>query len=114
MWNVLYTDEFEMWWESLSADEQDQIAKGVDLLERFGPNLSRPYVDTVKGSRHSDMKELRTQCHGEPFRTFFAFDPERNAILLIGGVKKDDKYFYDEMIPMADNIYDEHLKNMKG
>ncbi|CAN2042531.1 hypothetical protein GMMP15_850007 [Candidatus Magnetomoraceae bacterium gMMP-15] len=60
------------------------------------------------------MKELRTQCHGIPVRTCFAFDPERNAILLIGGMKKDDKRFYDEMIPKADNLYDEHLKDIKG
>lgn len=61
MWKVEYTDEFGRWWETLSEQEQIDLVAGVELLERFGPQLPRPYADTVKGSKHSNMKELRTQ-----------------------------------------------------
>jgi hypothetical protein len=109
-WEVEFTDEFGLWWDSLSEAQQDAVAVGVKVLQMRGPNLSRPYADTVKGSRHANMKELRTQCGGAPLRTFFAFDPRRCAILLIGGDKTGRKRFYDEMIPLADRLYDEHLK----
>lgn len=98
----------------LPKDEQDQITAGVELLEEYGPNLARPYVDTVKSSKYHNMKELRTQCHGDPFRTFFAFDPKQNAILLIGGCKAGDTRFYKKMIPQADKLYAEHLKKMES
>lgn len=78
-----------------------------------GPNLGRPHVDTVKGSKHGNMKELRSQCQGRPLRTFFAFDPRRSAILLIGGEKTGAKRFYVEMIPLADRLYDEHLQGLR-
>lgn len=113
MWEVEYTDEFEIWWESLTEDEQVDIEASVELLEDFGPGLSRPHVDTVEGSKHSNMKELRTQSSGNPLRTFFAFDPRRKAILLIGGDKKGNDRFYNVMIPKADKIYDEHLKEIE-
>lgn len=113
MWQVEFTDEFEIWWNTLSADEQESISASVELLETFGPGLSRPHVDTVNGSRHSNMKELRTQHRGRPIRTFFAFDPRRSAILLIGGDKTADKRFYDRMIPLAGRLYDEHLRQLR-
>ena len=71
------------------------------------------YVDTPKGSRHKNMKELRTQSKGDPLRTFFAFDPNRSAILLIGGDKTGDKRFYDRMIPVADDLFDRRLAELK-
>jgi len=70
-------------------------------------------VDTINGSRHTNMKELRTQHRGRPYRTFFAFDPRRAAILLIGGDKTGDKRFYDRLIPIADDLYDEYLEELK-
>ncbi len=85
MWEVEYTDEFGVWWNQLDANEQEAIAASVELLRELGPNLPRPHADTLKGSRHSNMKELRTQHEGRPLRTLFAFDPRRRAILLIGG-----------------------------
>ena len=75
--------------------------------------MSRPYADTVEGSKHPNMKELRTQSKGNPLRTLFAFDPRRCAILLIGGDKTGDKRFYEKMIPLADRLYQEHLKELK-
>ncbi len=113
MWNVEYTSEFEEWWESLDQDEQDSLRVCVEELERAGPQLGRPYVDHVKQSRHSQMKELRTQHQGRPLRTFFAFDPRRSAILLIGGDKTGDNRFYERMIPLADDIYDQYLKEIE-
>lgn len=113
MWNVEYTDEFHLWWETLSPAEQSSLEAGVQMLERFGPSLSRPHADTVKGSRHSNMKELRTQSQGRPLRTFFAFDPRRQAILLIGGDKSGDDRFYERMIPLADRLYDDYLRALR-
>ena len=111
-WDVEYTDEFGAWWETLTEQEQADIDGCVQVLMEQGPNLGRPYVDTLKGSRHAHMKELRTQSHGSPLRTLFAFDPRRSAILLIGGDKTGDKRFYDRMIPLADDLYDEHLEEL--
>ena len=113
MWEVEYTDEFGEWWERLDADEQVPLAASVELLRHLGPNLPRPHADTIKGSRHGNMKELRTQHQGRPLRTLFAFDPRRCAILLIGGDKTGDDRFYERMIPLADALYDEHLAALR-
>lgn len=113
MWEVEFTDEFGQWWDSLSEKEQDALAASVMLLRQLGPGLPRPHTDTIKGSRHTNMKELRTQCQGRPIRTFYAFDPRRLAILLIGGDKTGNNRFYEEMIPLADRLYDEHLRLLK-
>jgi hypothetical protein len=113
MWEVEYTDEFKEWYDSLSIGEQACVEAGVRFLEQFGPSLSRPHADTIKGSRHANMKELRTQHHGQPLRTFFAFDPRRSAILLIGGDKSGDNRFYERMIPLADRLYDQYLEELR-
>lgn len=113
VWNVEFTDEFEAWWETLSAAEQDSIDQSVRLLVRRGPHLSRPHADTLEGSKHSNMKELRTQHEGRPYRTFFAFDPRRSAILLIGGDKTGDDRFYERMLPLADALFDAYLDELK-
>src|SRR5438477_3584459 len=113
MWEVEFTEEFESWWNSLDEHEQESLAASVGLLEQLGPNLPRPHSDTVKGSKHSNMKALRTQHRGRPLRTFYAFDPRRMAILLIGGDKTGDARFYDRMIPIADKLFDNHLKDLQ-
>src|SRR6266404_3354207 len=97
-WEVEYTDEFGAWWDLLDEDEQESVAASVELLRQLGPGLSRPHADSLKQSRHSNMKELRTQHRGRPIRTLFAFDPRRCAILLIGGDKTGDGRFYERMI----------------
>lgn len=112
VWEVEYTDEFERWWRTLTGDEQESLVVGVELLRNLGPHLPRPHSDTIKGSKHSNMKELRTQHKGRPLRTFYAFDPRRCAILLIGGDKRGDDRFYEKMIPLADGLYDEHLEEL--
>lgn len=111
-WEVEYTDEFERWWRDLRVDEQDAIIAAVSHLERHGPGLGRPLVDTIHASRHPNMKELRPPA-GD-IRILFAFDPRRMAILLIGG-KKTDRWtaWYDEMIPIADRLYDQHLEELR-
>jgi len=75
----------------------------------IGPSLGRPHVDVINDSKHKNMKELRIQNKQRLFRILFAFDPDRKAILLIGGDKRGDKRFYERMIPLADALFDEHL-----
>ena len=113
MWNIEYTDEFATWWYGLSESEQVSLDASVRLLEALGPSLSRPHVDSIKGSRHSNMKELRTQSSGKPLRTLFAFDPRRSAILLVGGDKTGDDRFYERMVPEADRLYDNYLDELR-
>ncbi len=113
MWAVCQTAVFEDWWLELSEQEQNDVTAMVELLQEMGPQLPFPYSSGVEGSRHSHMRELRIQSHGEPLRVFYAFDPNRSALLLIGGNKTgQDKRFYKTMIPKADALYDEHLKNL--
>lgn len=97
----------------LNEKAQDAIDRSVHILESIGSSLGRPQVDAVKGSRHPQMKELRIQVGGAPHRIFFAFDPRRVAILLIGGCKQGNQRFYNQMVPVADALYDTHLKALK-
>ncbi len=113
MWEVEFTDEFEQWWETLDEAHKDSVDYSVALLARIGPALSRPHADSVKKSRHGNMKELRIQHRGKPYRVFYAFDPRRTAILLLGGCKAGDKRFYDRMIPVADKLYDVYLAELR-
>ena len=111
-WEVEYTDQFEEWWETLSEETQEAIDAAVEVLEERGPALGRPLVDTVKESRHANMKELRVPRSAT--RVFFAFDPRRTAILLVGGDKKGHwKEFYDELVPVAEALFDEHLEEIE-
>ncbi len=112
LWDVEYTDQFEAWWETLGIDEQRALTAAVQLLERDGPALGRPLVDTIKSSRHRNMKELRPPATA--LRVLFAFDPRRAAILLIGGNKEGRwQDWYAEYIPIADRLYDEHLADLR-
>lgn len=113
MWDVEYTDEFKEWWDTLTDDQQEDLVASVELLRNLGPALPRPHADVVKGSKYPNMKELRTQSQGKPLRTLLAFDPRRCVILLIGGDKTGDKRFYEKMVPIADKLYSEHLKQLK-
>lgn len=112
-WDVEYTDEFEEWWAALSEAQQEDISKGVDVLEVRGPQLPFPYSSGVEGSRHSHMRELRVQSGGNPLRVFYAFDPRRTAILLIGGDKTGDDRFYEKYVPVADDLYDIYIDELR-
>ena len=112
-WEVEYTDEFGEWWQELSEGQQDAVAAGVELLMEHGPNLPYPYSLGIRSSRHGVMRELRAQSGGRPLRVFYAFDPRRVSILLIGGDKTGNDRFYEEYVPVADNLYDEHLEELR-
>ena len=85
----------------------------VRLLEVRGPALGFPHSSGINGSTHGHMRELRTQQGGKPLRTLYAFDPRRSAILLIGGDKTGDDRWYDVHVPIADRLYDAHLKQLR-
>ena len=110
-WNVLFHDAFDAEFSNLKEDLQDELLAHARLLAEFCPNLGRPTVDTLKGSRHTNMKGLRFAWNGQVWRVAFAFDPQRQAILLVGGDKggADLRRFYKRLINVADARYDEHL-----
>ena len=109
-WEVEFTDEFEAWWVSLSEDEQEVIDAKVDLLEERGPTLCRPHADVIVSSRHANMKELRGKVGERQLRVLFAFDQRRAALLLIGGDKAGNPSWYEEFVPIADDLFDRHLR----
>lgn len=113
-WEVEYTDDFGTWWDSLTAAEQEDVAFVVRLLEERGPQLGYPYSSKIEMSQHAHMRELRIQHQGRPYRVLYAFDPRRAAILLIGGDKTGNDRWYDEYVPLADRLYDEHLAELAG
>ncbi|HEY4838339.1 MAG TPA: type II toxin-antitoxin system RelE/ParE family toxin, partial [Candidatus Acidoferrales bacterium] len=78
------------------------------------PALRRPHVGAISNSRHANMKELVIQHAGRPYRVLFAFDPRRTGILLIGGDKTGNNRWYEEFIPVADALFDDHLKQLRG
>ena len=110
-WTVLLHDDFADELAALDEKLQDELFAHAKLLAEFGPNLGRPTVDTLKGTSHANMKEMRFNWVGEVWRVAFAFDPKRQAVLLVGGYKggADQKRFYKRLIAVADNRYSEHL-----
>jgi len=112
VWNIQITETYKAWHQALNAKDQARVLAMLGLLEKEGLRLGRPYADTIRGSRFSNMKELRIQHRGEPLRIFYVFSPERKGILLCAGNKAgDDKRFYDVMIPLADEEYTEYLNH---
>jgi len=117
-WAVEVTDEFIAWWDELTERQQEALTARVRLLQERGPALGRPSVDQISQSRHSNMKELRVS-HGGTLRVLFAFDPRSTAILLLGGNKGPDgespewNGWYDHFVPIADGLFDEHLRLLK-
>ncbi len=114
-WNVFFHDEFHAEFQAMDSTLQDELLAHARLLQEFGPNLGRPTVDTLKGSKHTNMKELRFDCGGGVWRVAFAFDTERAAILLVGGDKRgaDQRRFYKKLIDDADARFDGHLAALK-
>ena len=115
MWSV----DLELvseWLASLDGGSRDQVIAALELLEDNGPQLGRPLVDTVSPSRHKNMKELRPGSVGQTeLRILFAFDPVRKAILLVAGDKAGNwKHWYRQNIPIADDLFDDHLRTLKG
>lgn len=112
-WIVEYTDEFGAWWQELTDHQRDDVSAVVELLMEYGPRLPHPHSSGIAGSRHAHMRELRVQSRGRPIRVFYAFDPRRTAILLIGGDKTGDDRFYERFITVADRLYDEHIEELR-
>ena len=113
-WIVLLHEAFGNEFALMPESLQDELLAHANLLAQFGPNLGRPTIDTLKASRHANMKELRFTCNSEVWRVALAFDPQRQAILLVGGDKggANQRRFYKRLITVADDRYDEHLATL--
>jgi hypothetical protein len=116
MWEVEFADAFDMEFDGLPEAVQDGILAGAQVLEQRGPAAGRPRVDTLKGSKHANMKELRVDIASGAWRIAFAFDPDRKAVLLIAGDKAgvNQRRFYKALIAAADDRYDHHLQRRAG
>lgn len=116
MWSVATTDVFDAWFIELDEDAQAEIIAKVELLKLFGPHLSRPHADTLHGSKHANLKELRADTAHRVMRVAFAFDPQRTAILLVAGDKSGvgSRQFYKQLIVKADALFDAHLGALKS
>ena len=115
-WAVIFADEFELEFDALPTDVQDELLAQARVLARFGPITRRPAVDTLKGSTHANMKELRFDAARGVWRVAFAFDPRRQAVLLCAGDKSGDSEarFYRRLIPTADRRFDAHLGRLRS
>lgn len=113
-WVVEFAAEFEPEFDRFPVAVQDELLAQATVIERFGPAAGRPRVDTLKGSRYANMKELRFDAHGGVWRIAFAFDPRRRAILLVGGDKSGGgaMRFYRKLIEVADRRFDAHLERI--
>jgi hypothetical protein len=114
-WVVEIGDEFKPEFDALHWAVREEILALSRLLQEFGPQLKRPHVDTLNGSRHTNMKELRFDVANGEWRVAFAFDPKRTAILLVAGDKSggSEKRFYRQLIRKADERFDAHLDRLK-
>jgi len=114
-WEIAFHEEFEPEFDGLPEMVQDELLAHAKLLETVGPQLGRPWADTLKGSSHANLKELRFGADGSVWRIAFAFDPSRRAILLVGGDKagESEKRFYKDLIRKADKRFDSHLAKLE-
>ena len=114
-WDVILQDQLLDWLNTLAESDVLKIYAALALLATEGHQLGRPYADTIQGSKHPNLKELRVQSKLSVFRLFYIFDPMRQAIVLCGGDKKgkNEKAFYKEMIALAEQTYDAYLLTCK-
>lgn len=112
-WTVRGTEVFDGWFTSLGEAEREDVIATVDVLKALGPRLGFPYTSKINGSRHGQMRELRIQHAGRPYRVLYAFDPQRAAILLVGGDKPGNGRWYQQMVPLADRLFDQHLDDVR-
>ncbi len=115
-WNVEFHDAFEVEFLAFEQTVQDALLAAAKLLADYGPRLGRPHADTLKGSKHANMKELRFEASDGEWRAAFAFDPERKAILLVAGDKSggSEKRFYKQLIAKADLRFSAHVESLKA
>lgn len=112
-YSLILLDEFASWLDDQDEDRRIRIMAHLDLLEERGPLLGRPFADTLKGSRISNLKELRLQHKGEPIRILYAFDPKQQAVIILGGSKQADKRWYKTSIPLAESLYFAYLEQQE-
>src|ERR1035437_4596362 len=114
MFTVASTDEFDQWFSDRERDVADEVVSVLRLLRERGPQLGRPHADTLNGSKFHNMKELRVKTASAQVRIAFAFDPRREAILLVAGNKcgVSEKRFYRQLIARAEALYERHLRGV--
>ena len=110
-----YTSEYEEWFTSQDEEAKVLINAKVLVLKEFGPNLGRPYVDTIKGSKYKNLKELRITHKKYVLRILFIFNKKRNCWFLIGGSKKgkNEEDFYEGIIKIAEKLLDKYPEIME-
>ena len=115
-WQVIFHDEFALELRQFSQPVREKLKALAMILSETGPQLGRPFTDTLKGSRHGNMKELRFDAEGGAWRVAYAFDPQRKAILLVGGDKNGTtkSRFYRNLLRIADQRLDQHLQSLQS
>jgi hypothetical protein len=115
-WDVIFHDEFAEEVRQFSQTVREKLKAAATILSENGPQLGRPFTDTLKGSRHGNMKELRFDADGGAWRIAYAFDPRRKAILLVGGDKGGitKRRFYRNLLRVADARLDQHLQHLRS
>ncbi|HEY3452779.1 MAG TPA: type II toxin-antitoxin system RelE/ParE family toxin [Myxococcales bacterium] len=108
MVEVIATDEFADWYQDLKAADADAVTFSVEILREKGIALGSPHSSAVEGAKHA-LRELRVQSGGRPLRVFYAFDPLRQAVLLLGGDKTGKKRFYEDFVPKAEELFEQYL-----
>lgn len=113
-WIVDFHDEFVPEFLEFPISVRDELLAVIELLEKAGPDLRRPHADTLNGSKHANMKELRFKSDGGVWRFAYAFDPQRQGIVLVGGDKSgsSEKRFYKQLLQKADKRFDNHIQNL--
>ena len=116
IWIVEFHEAFEDEFHAFGQEVQDALLAVARLLMDYGPQLGRPYADTLNGSKHANMKELRFEATDGEWRAAFAFDPQRKAILLVAGDKSGGSptRFYKQFIAKADRRFSAHLAKLKA
>lgn len=112
-YKINFAEPFKEWWDTLERDLKKALLKQIGFLEHYGPHLSRPYADTLHDTTIANLKELRLKYQNQPYRIIYAFDPKREALLLIGGNKASSKRWYKQMIPKAEAIFNAHLQALR-
>ena len=111
-WALVYLKDFEDWLDSQAEDLQDEVLAHLELLKAIGPVLRRPHADTLKGSKISNLKELRFSHFGAPIRILYVFDPKQHGVIILAGDKSGDKRWYEVNIPKAERLYEQHLRKL--
>jgi hypothetical protein len=107
---VRFTQGCKNWLYALTEEEKISVLSIIELLKEYGPQLPYPYSSKINSSKYSHLRELRIQHKGQPYRILYAFDPQRIAILLVGGNKIGDNRWYKKNILLAEKLYTQHLK----